>query len=81
MTRSTARRAVCRMIDRHRPRAGYIDTPQGLVHVPGLSVPDHDGPLAIGFLAGRFAEREAPAERLPRPNPDWQAPRKFERRR
>lgn len=67
----------------HRPpRAGYIysDHVGGLVHLPDLAVPDHDR-LPVGFLAGRFGERDAPAERLPRPNPDWQAPRKFERRR
>lgn len=63
-----------------RPRASYIDTPFGVAHVPDLSVPDHDR-LPVGFLADRFGEREPPAERLPRPNPDWRAPQKFERRR
>jgi len=62
-------------------RAGYVysDQVRELVHLPDLAVPDHDR-LAVGFLAGRYADEERP-DPLPKPNSDWAAPRKFERKR
>lgn len=69
---------------RRAARAGYIRSDDvGLVHVPDLWVPDHEGKFGIGFLHDRFARRDEAAqpELLPQPNPDWRAPQKFERRR
>lgn len=72
-------------LKRRAARAGYIRSDDvGLVHVPDLYVPDHEGEFGVGFLHDRFRKTEdaqPEALPLPQPNPDWRAPQKFERRR
>lgn len=65
----------------HSPRANFIDGPHGLAHVPDLMAPDHDAALRVGFLADLDGADDPGPEPLPKPNPAWAAPAKFERRR
>jgi hypothetical protein len=38
-----------------RPRSAYVysDDAEGLVHLPDITVTDHDQPLSVGFLRDR----------------------------